>query len=226
MSKKTVLALAALVAVSLPGTAHGQVGIGARVGTLGLGGEVSVGLGSRLGIRGGLGVLPGEINQTVDDIDYTFDPPSNIWNVGVDFYPTDGGFRISAGVINRKRFEASAVQRGSTEVGGTTYNGTITLNGTLENERETAPYAAIGFGKTFRRGFGLFIDLGAANMGEANIELTGTCQLDNGQACPNQAQFQQDLEAEERQAEEDAGGVLKWHPIIQLGFRLGLGAAR
>lgn len=227
-SKKTALALATILAVALPTTAFGQIGIGARAGTLGIGGEVSVGIGSRLGIRGGIGFLPAEVDGTLDDIDYTLDPPDNIWNVGVDFYPTGGGFRLSAGVINRKQFDLSATQTGSTDVGGTTYNGTIVINGSLQNERETAPYVAIGFGKTFSRGVGLFLDLGAAQMGEADIEFTGTCTVNTTppQPCPpqNGRTFQQSLDAEEARAEEDAGSFLKWHPILQIGLKIGFGS--
>lgn len=226
MSKKMVLALATMLAVALPGTAFGQVGIGARAGTLGVGGEVSFGVGSRIGIRGGIGFLPSDIDATVDDIDYTLDLPSSIWNVGVDLYPTGGGFRISAGVLNRTKFAMSATETGTTEVGGNNYTGTVTINGTLENERETAPYLTIGFGKTYSSGLGLFVDLGAAQMGEADIELNGTCTADgSAQPCPpqNGMTFQQALEVEERTAEEDAGSFLKWHPILQIGLKIGFG---
>ena len=226
MSKKTALALAALIAVALPTTAFGQIGVGARAGTIGFGGEVSVGIGSRLGIRGGIGFLPSDISATLDGIDYTLEPPSNIWSVGVDLYPTGGGFRISAGIVNRKQFAASATETGQTEIGDQTYNGEVTINGTLQNERETAPYALIGFGKTFSPGIGLFVDLGVAQMGEADIQLTGSCKV-NGtkQDCPSQngQSFQQSLDQEARQAEEDAGTFLKWHPIIQIGLKIGFG---
>jgi hypothetical protein len=223
MSKKTALALATVIAIALPATAFGQIGIGARAGTLGLGGDVSFGIGSRLGIRAGFGVVPGDIETTLDDIDYTLNPPSNIWNLGVDVYPFGGGFRLSAGIVNRKSFELTAVRTGETEIGDNTYNGTITINGLLGNERETAPYAAIGFGKIHSSGFGLFLDLGAAQMGEADIRLTGTCVVNGTEPCPseNGQTFQQTLDEEAQQAEEDAGGYLKWHPILQIGLKFG-----
>ena len=223
MSKKTALALAAAVAIALPTTAFGQIGIGARVGTLGIGGDVSVGIGSRLGIRAGLGVVPDDIEITLDDIEYTLDPPTNIWNLGVDVYPFGGGFRLSAGIVNRKSFELTAVRTGQTEIGGNTYNGTITIDGTLGNERETAPYASIGFGKLHSSGFGVFADLGAVQMGDAVIRLTGTCVVNGTQQCPSQngQTFQQTLDEEAQQAEEDAGTYVKWHPILQIGLKIG-----
>ncbi|MGQ0561286.1 MAG: hypothetical protein ACT443_05365, partial [Gemmatimonadota bacterium] len=189
--KKTVLALAALVVIALPTTAFGQIGVGARAGTLGLGGEISIGLGSRLAIRGGMGTLPQDLNGDFSDIEYTINPPSTIWNVGVDFYPGLGSFRISAGLLNRRRYDIEANTVGTTTIGDQQYSGDIHLAGFLENEKETAPYVGIGFGRTASRGIGLFIDLGVAQMGTANIQFTtATCTITSGpgagQPCPNQ----------------------------------------
>jgi hypothetical protein len=224
MSKKTCLALAAVVALALPANAFAQIGIGARAGTLGLGGEVSIGVGSMLGIRGGFGVLPNEINTTVEDIDWELNPPSPIWNVGVDLYPFGGGFRIGAGVLNRKQFDVMATEEGSVDVGDNTYNGRVTLEGSLTNERETAPYVVIGYGRTFKRGVGLFIDLGAAAMGEGNIEADGTCTVTSGPATGSScadAQFQQDVDEEAEKLEDEAGSYINWHPILQIGLKIG-----
>lgn len=230
MSKKTALALAALVAVALPSTALGQIGIGGRVGTLGLGGEVSVGLGSRLAVRGGFGVLPSDVSGTFSDIDYTINPPSNVWNVGVDLYPFGGGFRLSAGMLNRKRYDIDARKTGTTTIGNQQYSGDIHLAGFLSNAKETAPYASIGFGRTTSRGIGLFLDLGAAQMGDPSITFTtATCTVTSGpgagQPCPNQngKTFQQSAQEEADKAEADVGTYLKWHPILQIGLKIGLG---
>jgi hypothetical protein len=220
MTKRSLIALAAALALVLPAPALAQIGIGARAGTIGVGGEVSFGIGSRLGIRGGLGVLPSEITTNIDDVEYSLKPPSNIWNVGLDFYPTGGGFRISVGVLSRKQVDMSFSKTGTQRVGDTDYTGTIVIDGTLTNAQEIAPYGAIGFGKTFAKGFGFFLDIGAAKMGEAQIELTGTCTQANGTACPG---FPPDLSEEEELAEDDAGGYIEWHPILQIGLKIGLG---
>lgn len=229
MSKKTLVALAALV-IAFPATAFGQIGIGVKAGTLGVGGEVSFGLNSRLAIRGGVGSIPTEPEFTLSEIKYTINPPSTIWNVGVDLFPFGGGFHISAGLLNRKRYELELNGSGSQEIGGETYNGDIRLVGFLENEKETAPYVAIGFGRVASNGIGLFIDLGASPMGTANIEFTqSSCTVTSGpgagQPCPSSGgkTFQQSANEEANQAEEDAGGFLEWHPILQIGLKFGFG---
>lgn len=221
--KKSAVMLAALVAVALPATASGQISVGARAGTLGLGGEVSVGLGRMLAVRGGIGVVPYEFESEFSDIEYTVSFPDRIWNVGVDLYPFGGGFRISGGVLNRPKFEIEATGQQQAEVGGRTYTGDIDIQGSFSNERETAPYATIGFGRATGRGFGIYLDVGAAMTGDAVLELTGTCkETTTGNDCPG---FQADLERERAQAEtdiNDLGTVVKLHPIFQIGIRIGL----
>lgn len=222
--KKTAVALAALFAVALPATASAQISIGARAGTLGLGGEVSVGLGRMLAVRGGIGVVPYEYDGTVSDVDYTVTFPERIWNVGVDVYPFGGGLRLSGGILNRPKFELEAVGQQTANIGGRTYTGNFNIQGDFTNERETAPYAAIGFGRATGSGFGFFMDLGAAFVGKAAVELSGTCtETSTNQPCP---EFSSRLEAEEDAAQADLdelGSFVEIHPILQIGIRFGLG---
>ena len=68
-----------------------------------------------------------------------------------------------------------------------------------------------------------FVDLGAAFLGDGRIDLEGTCtETGSGQPCPG---FQQELQEEEDEANQqldDFGSFVKVHPILQLGFRIGL----
>jgi len=210
-----------LSALLLPGVLCGQAGLGARIGTLGLGPEISYAAGPHIMLRGGIGFMPVEPKRTFSDIDYTLHPPSSIWNAGVDVYPATGGFRIGAGIVRWQQYELRATRSGSTNIGGTTYTGTIDLDAVVTNARQTAPYLMAGFGRTTSRGIGMFVDLGVAFIGEANIELEGTCTLANGSPCPGN--FQADLEQEEADAEGDVGKYLELLPIIQAGIRIGIG---
>lgn len=220
--KKTAAALAALLAIALPGAASAQLSVGARAGTLGLGGEVSLGLTRMLAIRGGIGVVPYEYDNDFEGVNYTVSAPDQIWNVGVDFYPFGSGFRVSAGVLSRPSIEMEAIGQQQATVGQNTYTGDLNIQGSLTNEKETAPYASIGFGRATGRGFGLFVDLGAAFVGEGRIDLAGTCtETSTGQACPG---FDADLQAEEAEANarlDEFGSFVKVHPILQVGLRVG-----
>lgn len=221
--RKTAVVMAALLAVALPPAASAQMSAGVRAGTLGLGGEVSFGLMSMLAVRGGIGVIPYSYNNDFEDVNYKVSAPERIWNIGIDFYPLGGGLRLSAGLLNRPAYEMKARGVQTAVIGGTTYNGDLNIDGRLFNEKETAPYASIGFGRATGRGFGFFVDIGAAFMGEGNIGLEGTCTETTSQnPCPG---FQQALQQEEDEANEqldEFSSFVKVHPILQVGFRIGL----
>lgn len=219
MSKKTILALA-FAAIALPTSAFAQIGIAARAGTLGIGGEVAIGVGSALQIRGGIGTTKYEYTGKFDDKDWTVNTPPTVWNAGVDLF-IGGGFHISGGVLNRKKFDFAYTQTGSQTVGNTTYNGTVNIVGEMTNEKETAPYAGIGFGRTSKRGFGLTLDLGAALMGDGTLTITqSSCKLSNGSNCPGN--FSSDVEVQRQKVQDDFGGYLKYHPILSVGLKMGL----
>lgn len=221
--KKTAVAVAAFMALALPASAAAQISVGARAGTLGLGAEASFGLTRLLAIRGGVGFVPYTYEDDFEDVHYEVTFPERIWNVGIDFYPTGGGLRLSAGLLHRPAFELDAEGQQQATIGGRTYNGDLNVHGELSNEKETAPYAAIGFGRATGRGIGFFVDLGAAFVGEGEINLSGTCtETSTGQPCP---EFDQRLQEEEDEANaqlDDFGSFVKIHPILQIGLRIGL----
>ena len=221
--KKSAVALAALIALAVPAVASAQLSVGARAGTLGLGGEVSFGLTRMLAVRGGIGFLPYTYEDDFEGVAYEVQAPNQIWNAGVDFYPFGGGLRLSAGVLNRPSIDLVAGGQQTAEIGGRQYTGDIDIQGALTNESQTAPYASIGFGRATGRGFGFFVDLGAAFLGDARLDLSGSCtETSTGQPCP---EFQQRLQQEEDEANaeiEEFGSFVKVHPILQFGLRIGL----
>ena len=221
--KKSAVALAALLALAVPAVASAQLSVGARAGTLGLGGEVSFGLTRLLAVRGGIGFVPYSYEDTFEDVNYEVTAPERIWNVGLDVYPFGGGLRISAGVLNRPSIDLAATGQQTATIGGRQYTGDLNIQGALSNESETAPYASIGFGRATARGFGFFVDLGAAFLGDARVDLTGTCtESSTGQPCPNFAAELQREEDEFNAEISDFGSYVKIHPILQIGFRIGM----
>jgi hypothetical protein len=217
--KKTFFALATVAALAFPSLADAQIGVAARGGTLGIGGEVALGVGEALVLRGGLGFMPLEPSATISDIDFTLKLPETWYNVGVDLYVTPS-FRIGGGMLFKSDDPSLEGEfTGTVDIGGRDFTpGELgTLTGVLDS-KDKAPYALIGFGKHTSQGVGLFLDLGVAFTGETDVQLDAT-----GGTFSDQAELQSRLTAEEADLEEDLGSYLKYWPILNIGVRIGLG---
>lgn len=218
--KGIALGFVATMVLAMPAIASAQRSVGARAGTLGLGGEVSLAFAKRFAVRGGVGTFPLEYTGIIGDLEYTITAPKRLSNVGVDVYPFGAGFRLGGGVLNRADYELAAAGRQAANIGGRDYDGDINLSGNVSNEGSMAPYAIMGFGRATGRGFGIYLDIGAAFLGDTRINVTGTCtEASTGQPCP---EFNQRLQQEARDMEDEIGSYVKIHPIVQLGLRIGM----
>lgn len=228
--KRTALALTTAALMTLPATLAAQgIGIAARVGTLGLGGEVALGLSSHLAIRGGMGVTPLSINPSSfwdpgQNVDTKLKLPKSWYNIGIDLYPTGGSFRIGGGLLFKPddpTLTGTLNTSGSIDIGGTTYTGAqvTEVTGTLHSKTK-APYVLIGFGRHTKSGIGLFLDLGVAFLGDPGVTLEAT----KGDPTVIQSSaFQQSLRDEEAKIQNKVGTYLKYWPIADIGIKLGLG---
>ena len=77
----------------------------------------------------------------------------------------------------------------------------------------------IGFGRHTSTGIGLFVDLGAAFLGESEVSLEAT----GDPAVVNSAEFQAELRQQETNIEEDLGSYINVWPILSIGLRIGVG---
>lgn len=216
--KKTVLALAAVALLALPGVAEAQFGIAGRAGTLGVGGEAALGLGDIV-IRGGIGLVPFEPTTTISDIEVTLKLPESWYNIGVDLYLGEA-FRIGGGMLFKSEDPTlEGVPTATTNVGGLDFTAAElgTLTGVLDSE-DKAPYVLIGFGRHTAKGIGLFLDLGVAFTGDPVVTLDAT-----GGTFSDQAELRARLDAEAADFEADVGSYLKYWPILNIGLRIGLG---
>lgn len=214
-----ILPLVLLLAIPSTLSAQGFA-IGGRAGTLGFGAEAAIGLTDNVAIRGGLGSYIFQPDGDFDEITYTVTPPSLVGTLGVDFYPTGGSFRFMAGLMFRKGdFEGQSgdlSQAGGVELGDNEYDEAGTLHATLAS-KSTAPFVGLGFGHHTKGGFGLFLDLGVAFMGDPDVGLTAQGPIASVQG------IQQDLDKEAQKVEDDVGSYLNYWPILSLGVKIPLG---
>jgi hypothetical protein len=214
----------ALALVALPSVAFSQLAVGVRGGTLGIGPEAGYGITPKIAVRGGIGTTKYHYDADFSDKRFSIDTPPSIWNVGLELSPFSNAFHFGAGMLHRPQFDLAGSYTGSTQVGNNTYNGTVKIVGNMKNDREIGPYASLGFGRMTKRGLGLSLDLGVAQLGEGKFNFTSaTCTASNGSPCPNQAQFQSDVKADADKATKEGAPYLKWHPIISLSLHYGIG---
>jgi hypothetical protein len=217
--RKTILALTLVTLVGLAPSASAQgVGIAGRAGTVGIGVEGALGLSPNLVVRGGLALMPFEFESTIDDIDFTVELPDSWYNIGLDFYPT-GSFRIGGGMLFKSEGPTlTGEPTTSVDIGGVDYTPEElgTLHGSLVSG-DTAPYVLIGFGNHTDAGFGFFVDLGVAFLGDPEIELDA-----QGGSYPDQAELRRQLDLQETELEDEAGQYLSYYPFLSVGVRFGL----
>jgi hypothetical protein len=204
----------ALLVCAQPGVA--QLGIAAKAGTTGVGGELSFGLGSRLALRGSATAIPMKPTGTFSEVEYQVEPPTPMFTAGVDLHLM-GGMRLFGGVLfGADQLTLDGTYNGSVQFGNQTYQGSGTVNALVETS-STAPYFGIGFGQTVGRGLGFFFDMGAAILGKSTVSLTATGPVT---LAPD---YEADRLKEQQNIQDNIDKYAKVFPMVSFGLRFGLG---
>lgn len=214
-----------LLAVGRPVLAiQGNVSVGGRLGTLGMGMDVAMAVNERVAVRGG-GLLGFNVDVTewsnlASDRTAELSLPNALLAVGAEL--SFSVLRAGAGLLIRSGEPAYEITYGSgasIDIGGGYYRqpDIRTLTTTLVSG-SVAPYALLGFAPGLSPRISLLVDLGAAFPLGAGFEMSATGDPE----VLGSPGFRADLEAERREAEEDAGGFLNYWPIISIGLRYGL----
>lgn len=218
---RKVLVAAATVTLLSPAIVSAQsigIGVAARGGSLGFGGELAVNVTRYFGVRGGIGVMPLSYTGDVEEVRYHIESTSPLSNVGVDFYPGFFDVRLGGGLMFIRNPTTFAAR----------YSGTITINGTEYTDAEvgaltgdldhgsSAPYVVLGLGRQTNRGIGIFLDLGAAFLEEQRMTYSTTGRLSG------EPEFEAALQAEAQKIEDDVNRYVKVYPILSAGIRYGI----
>ena len=194
------------------------VGVTGKVGTTGLGGDVTVPLVSNwLNLRGGYNFGELRPSTTQGGIAYKGDVHLESVPILLDIHPFHGGFRITGGVFyNRNEIDLSSVVDASTIGLSGLGVGTATVNANVGWSEEFAPYLGIGWGNAaddntldLPIAVGFSLDIGAFYQGSPDVlltESTGTVSV-------------ADLAIEAAQIEEDMSD-LKFFPVITVGIHI------
>lgn len=206
------LALLALAAVA-PAAGAQRIALGARAGTLGAGGEVTVGLLNRLNARVGGNFLTYTDEARPIDLDVkvnaTTDARLRSASAIVDLLPFGKLLRVSAGAVyNQNEASILIVPAEDYTIDGRTFTparlGSLTTN--IGWESSIAPYVGFGLGNPVgaTKRLGLLLDVGAMYSGAPRVTMTGTEMI-----APT---------ANQGPVIQESAKDLKWYPVVSLGL--------
>lgn len=184
-----------------------------KVGTLGLGGDVTLNLGEKANLRGGINLF--NYDKTLDLDEATVDGSIDWQTIPIllDWHPAASGFRLSGGIVlNDNEISMTASPNDTLEFQGNDYtvdslDGQVTFN-------EVSPYLGIGYGDAVgsKGRFRFTCDFGLMFHGKPDVQLQATAQ---NQAV--QSQLNKDLQAEKEEFQEDIDGF-SLYPVVSVGF--------
>lgn len=170
---KGVVAAGLLVAVGSVQAEDGMdVGVGARVSTLGLGVEIGTALNDKFGVRLGLNKYSMSDDQTIDDVKYDADLDLSSTALLLDWYPMGGSFHLTAGYLsNGSELTAKATPATSVQIGDNTYAPTDIGSINASVELGSGAYIGLGWGNLPASGFGFTIELGVVKQGTPSVKM-------------------------------------------------------
>jgi len=199
---------------AVSGRAEG-VALGAKVGTLGTGVEVTKWVWDCVNVRVGGNYLPVSFDWKQNNIDYTADLTLASVVGLVDWHVFNNNFRVSGGALyNRNRVGLNATPTESKIIGDGAYSPQEI--GTLEGDikfKPLAPYLGIGFGDAVEgsKRLSFSFDLGLMFQGAPDVDLSA-----NGTMADNPI-FLNDLEKEKTDWQDEANRF-RFYPVLSFGM--------
>ncbi len=188
------------------------MGMTGKIGTLGAGAEFSFGSSDSFSTRVGFNSFKHTYNANSGTANYDFNVQLQTASVLADWYPFEGRFRTSAGLLyNNNKLTLKAIPGASGyTVGGVTYTSVTSVDATIAFNK-AAPYFGIGWGNPVAndKGWGLVSDIGVMFQGKPKTNLTIACVS----ACPTAT----DMANENAKLENDLSNF-KWWTVISLGI--------
>lgn len=219
-------AVALLLAFTGPQAATAMdLAVGPKISSLGLGLELSTRLTDRLNARLGVNAFDYSDSTTEDGIDYDADLELRSLAALVDWHPTGGGLRVSAGLLlNGNELTLEASGQDTYDIGDETYEGNLALDASTDLDN-LAPYLGIGWGSApaaEKGGWSFSIDVGVAYQGSPGIDLdasgTTVTRLSDGTRIDvgSDPTFQADLQREEDNLEDEIDDF-ELYPVLSVG---------
>lgn len=214
------LFVATLMAVSMPIMSSSVMaegaGAGFKVGTLGAGVELSVGITKQVNFRLGANYAKYSKSFDEDGIGYDGDVKLNSFAALVDWHMLDNGFRMTGGLfLNKNKATGLADAENTYDIGNITF--TQAEVGELSariDTRDIAPYLGIGWGNAVSSGsnWTFTADLGVMFAGSPKVDLRST-----GGTLSNDATLLTEIDREEKNVQDDIKKY-KFYAVVSIGI--------
>ncbi len=193
----------------------GGFGVTGKVGTLGVGGEITTRVLLNVNSRIGFNQSDLDFDREIEDVDYDVDVDLRSFSALLDWHVFLDSFRVSVGaLVNKNEIYMDARSATAVEIGGVMYTPAEAgvLKGSVDWD-DIAPYFGIGWGDALdsSKRFGLTFDIGVAYIRSPNVNLTA-----NGTLSADPA-FRASLARERRDIEKELG-AFKYYPVISAGL--------
>jgi hypothetical protein len=209
--KKTFIAMFGIVLLSSNAFAGGTTGfgVGAKVGTLGLGIEAVKPISNNLDLRLGVNQFDYDANETLDGVDYTATLNMQTVSALADFRPMNNGFFVSGGVMqngNELNATATVTTAEPVTIGTNTLTSGVVTSGVSFDD--VSPYVGIGYRQSasVKPGWTFTADAGVLLQGDPKITLTESTNTVS----------QADIDAEIANVRDDVD-ALKTLPVVAIG---------
>jgi hypothetical protein len=216
--RSDIILLLSLFALSLyaGGCAAPGIGVAAKAGTLGVGGEVTTKVLLNVNARVGYNKFDFSTDGEIEDIDYEIGADLQSFTAFLDWHVFLDSFRVSAGtLVNKNEVSLGARPFTAVEIGGITYapDEVGLLKGSVKWD-DIAPYFGIGWGNALDSSgrFGFTVDIGVAYTRAADVDLYAS----NGTLSADPA-FRAALARERRDIEKELGSF-KYYPVLMAGL--------
>jgi hypothetical protein len=205
-----------------------HIAVGLVGSTLGLGGDVALGLGKFIVVRGSQHAGSIGANRSLSSQPYELFAKADNRSFMLDIHPFGGGIYVSAGkVINKSTIALTGTPTGgSYSFNGTSYpaDSVGSIVGAIKLP-ESSMFYGLGWDHTFGNSWPASLTSRVGVMRQDQVTLALNATGPYGQASnPAHASFQAQLDAERLKQEQSASNesYIKNMPVVELGLRLRL----
>lgn len=195
--------------------------VSGKLGTLGMGVEVTKSFSESITGRIGLNGYSYNKTGTQSNVDYDFKLKLQTVSALADWYPWQGAFRGTLGLVyNNNKLDFNAKPTGNTyTINDKPYTADQigSLSGSIKFDN-ASPYIGIGWGNPVakEKDWGFVADIGVLYQGspKANMSVTCGAAILGSQTCLD---LTDDVNAERQQLESAIDGF-KWYPVVSIGI--------